>query len=150
MVMATVISLPIMLVKPSLVAVFATTTMGIIGTVIIPMADIDITSTNLVASGIPAAGITKVTADISEVTVEDITADEKTHHATPSINNFPLGVSPRLSHREEFTPHPLPGKKPDSGSNNQSQRQTKNNSHLGKRANTLLRIFALAYHYALI
>ena len=95
MVMGTVISLPIMLVKPSSAAVCATTimTMDMVDIGIIPMVDIDIISTNLVGSGIRAAGITKVTADTPEVTVEDITADEKTHYAALSINDFPLGVS---------------------------------------------------------
>lgn len=95
MVMGTVISLLIMLAKPSSVAVFATTTMGMIGTVIIPMADIDIININLVDNGAPVADTTiMVMVDTPEVTVEDITADETTHQATLSINDLPLGVSP--------------------------------------------------------
>ncbi len=99
MVMDTVTNLPIMSAKPSSAVVCATTTMGMIGTVIILTLDIDIISTILVDNGILAADTTiMVTADTRGVIVEDITADEKPRNAVLSINNFLVGMSPSPTH----------------------------------------------------
>ena len=98
-VMDTVINLPIMSAKPSSAVVCATTTMGMIGTVIILTVDIDTISIILVDNGTLAADTTiMVTADTRGDIVEDITADEKPRNAVLSINNFLVGMSPSPTH----------------------------------------------------
>lgn len=99
MAMDTVTNLPIMSAKPSSAVVCATTTMDMIGTVIILTVDIDIISTILVDNGTLAAGtIIKVMVGTRVVIVEDITADEKPRNAALSINNFLVGMSPSPTH----------------------------------------------------